>query len=380
MPKALQTFSNQTIRLVVHTSIGGARLRIRLSNVYGTVPVVVGRAHAARRASGPAIEAGSDAAVTFSGKPSVTVPPGVAIVSDAVPFTVRPLSDIAISLFLPEKAPATTSHLLALQDNYVSRIPSDWTSQTQLPAATTVKSWPFLTGVDVDAPPRGGVVVAFGDSTVDGDGSTANMNHRLTDVLAERLQRDERTRRFGVVNTGIVGNRLLRNTPHDPPNDFGDFMGESGLGRVERDALEEPGAIAVIVRIGLNDIAFPGAVSSTTDSIAAAELIAGYRALVAAAHRRRVRIIGTTVTPFEQATLAPLFFTPAKDAVRQEVNTWIRSSGVFDAVIDADRILRDPTHITRLLPAFDSGDHLHTNDAGYAAVANAIPLSALVDR
>jgi lysophospholipase L1-like esterase len=281
-----------------------------------------------------------------------------------VPFTVRPLSDIAISLVLPEKAPATTSHLLALQDNYVSRIPGDWTSQTQLPAATTVKSWPFLTGVDVDAPPRGGVVVAFGDSTVDGDGSTANMNHRLTDVLAERLQRDERTRRFGVVNTGIVGNRLLRNTPHDPPNDFGDFMGESGLGRVERDALEEPGAIAVIVRIGLNDIAFPGAVSSTTDSIAAAELIAGYRALVAAAHRRRVRIIGTTVTPFEQATLAPLFFTPAKDAVRQEVNTWIRSSGVFDAVIDADRILRDPTHITRLLPAFDSGDHLHTNERG----------------
>ncbi|HTO88474.1 MAG TPA: SGNH/GDSL hydrolase family protein [Thermoanaerobaculia bacterium] len=243
--------------------------------------------------------------------------------------------------------------------------------------AKTISSWPFLTGVEVDAPPDGAAIVAFGDSWFDGDGSTPDANHRLGDILAERLQRDARGGRFGVVNEGLIGNRLLRDSPREPPSPFGDALGESGLKRFERDALGQPGVKVVIVRFGVNDLGLPGALAPATESVTAADLIAGYRKLVAGAHRQGVRIIGTTIAPFESATTAPGYYTPEKEAVRREVNAWIRGSRDFDGVVDLDRSMCDPDHATRLLPAYDSGDHLHPNDAGYAAAANAIPLPLL---
>jgi lysophospholipase L1-like esterase len=377
MPTSLQTFLRQTLRLVVHTSIGGSRLRIHLSNTYGDRRLVIGAAHIARRTSGPGIEPESDRILTFGGKAAVSVPRGATTISDGVPLQVSALSDLAISLYLPDETPASTSHLLALQESYVSADTGDSTGLATFVAGRTTRSWPFLTGVDVDGPADGATIVAFGDSTVDGDGSTTNANHRFTDVLAERLQRDAKGKRFSVLNEGIVGNRLLRETPHQPPNDFGDFMGESGLERFDRDALEQAGVRAIIVRIGVNDLAFPGAFSPAAESVTPADLIAGYRELAARARRRGIRIIGTTITPFENATISPAFYTPQKEIARQQVNAWIRGSRDFNAVIDLDQIVRDPVHASRLLPAFDSGDHVHTNDAGYAAAADAIPLSAL---
>ena len=377
MPGSLKEFRNQTLRLIVHTSIGGTRLRIRLSNTCGDRPLVFGGAHVARRTSGPDIEPASDRVLTFGGRPGVTVPKGATIVSDAVHFAVPALSDLAISLYLPDETPATTGHFLALQQSYVSSETGDSTGPTKFAAEKTIRSWPFLTGVEVDAPADGAAIVAFGDSWFDGDGSTADTNHRLPDILAERLQQDARGARFGVLNEGIIGNRLLRDSPREPPGKFGDALGESGLKRLERDALGQPGVRIVVVRIGVNDLAFPGALTPATDSVAAADLIAGYRKLVASAHHHGVRVIGTTITPFENATTAPGYYTPEKEAARQEVNAWIRGNRDFDGMVDLDQVLRDPDHASRLLPAYDSGDHLHPNDAGYAAGANAIPLSVL---
>lgn len=242
--------------------------------------------------------------------------------------------------------------------------------------AKTIHSWPFLTGVEVEAPAGAAAIVAFGDSTVDGDGSTADLNHRLSDLLAERLQRDPKGARFAVLNEGIIGNRLLRDSPGGS-SEFGDALGESGLKRLERDVLAQPGVSVVIVRLGVNDLGLPGTLSPAKESVTAADLIAGYRKLAASAHRRGVRVIGTTIAPFENANVAPGYYTPEKEAARQEVNAWIRGSHDFDGFVDFDQLLRDSDHPSRLLPAYDRGDHLHTNDAGYAACANAIPLLML---
>ena len=377
MPGTLKTFRNQTLRLIVHTSIGGTRLRIRLSNTYGDRPLICGSAHVARRTAGPDVEPTSDRILTFDGRPAVTVPRGTTIVSDAVQFAVLPLSDLAISLYLPDETRATTNHLLALQKSYVSPETGDSTGLAKFVVAKTISSWPFLTGVEIDAPPDGAAIVAFGDSWFDGDGSTADANHRLGDILAERLHRDARGGRFGVLNEGIIGNRLLRDSPREPPSQFGDALGESGLKRFERDVLGQPGVKVVLLRFGVNDLGLPGSLAPAAESVTAADLISGYRRLVASAHRHGLRVIGTTITPFENATTAPNYYTPEKEAVRQEVNAWIRGSRDFDGVVDLDRFLRDPDHTTRLLPAYDSGDHLHPNDAGYAVAANAIPLPLL---
>jgi len=377
MPGTLATFRNQTIRLVVHTSVGGTGLRIRLSNTYGDRPLLVGGGHVARRAGGPEIEPASDRGLTFDGESAVTVPKGKTIVSDAVQLAVPALSDLAISLYFPEETAATTNHQLALQESYVSPATGESTGLAKFVVAKTIHSWPFLTGVEVEAPTDGAAIVVFGDSAVDGDGSTKDANHRLPDLLAKRLQLDAKGRRFGVLNEGIIGNRLLRDSLREPASPFGDAMGESGLKRLERDALGQPGVRVVVVRFGVNDLGFPGAFTPATEAVTAADLIAGFKELAARVHRQGARIIGTTITPFENAKTAPGYYTLAKEAVRQEVNRWLRGSRDLDGLVDLDRILRDPAHTARLLPAYDSGDHLHSNDAGYAAAANAFELPML---
>jgi len=387
IPGQIEIFRNQTLRLIVHTSAGGPKVRVRISNIYGDQPLVVGAAHIARRATGADIDPASDRTLTFEGKASIAVAAHSLAISDAVDLDVLALSDLAISLFFPEAAQATTSHVLALQTNYLSE-PGDSTSAAKFPVAKKVDTWPFLTGVDVTASPRGAAIVAFGSSTTDGDGSTDDANHRWPDVLAERLQKaGNGMSELGVLNEGIIGNRLLADS-HSPRQTggpfettlqkFGDALGESGLTRFDRDVLSQAGVKYVVLVLGINDILFPGAFTAASESVTAEMVISGNRQLIARAHKKGLRVIETTIPPFEDATFRHptiSFYTPEKEAARQQVNAWIRTSHEFEGFIDFDQVLRDPSHPTRLLPQYDKGDHLHANDAGYIASANAVLLA-----
>lgn len=387
MPGSLQTFRNQSLRLIAHTSAGGTRVRVKISNAFGEHPLLIGSAHIARRTTAAEIDPPSDRTLTFHGHSSATVPARSMVVSDPVNLDVPAQSDLAVSLFLPNTTEATTSHILALQTSYVSSDTGDFTAEVRFPTAKAIHSWPFLTGVDVTAS-RGAAIVAFGSSLTDGDGTTTDTNRRWPDVLAERLQKDAgRKGELGVLNQGIIGNRLLNDSPPQADSPFGAALGPAGLARFERDVLAQAGVRYVIVGLGINDIAFPGSLTPLTERMSAESLISGYRQLIARAHKKGIRVIGTTNPPFENSFLllsktAPpvTFFTPEKETVRQEVNEWIRRSGAFDAVIDFDSLLRDPSHPTQLLPAYDSGDHLHPNDAGCNAEGNAVPLTLFEGR
>lgn len=358
---SLQTFTDQTVRLIVHTSTGGNRVRIRLSNELGSVPLTVGAARIGLRAGGSDVAAGTDRALTFGGRAFVTIPPGAPVLSDPVELNVPPLSSLAVSLYLPGTVQATTVHQLALQTNYVS-LPGNFTAAPTLPVQRTMTIWPFLTEVDVDA--AGPTIVTLGDSITDGTRSTPDTNNRWPDWLARRLQTERDpilgiNARFGVVNRGISGNRLLSNSPNT-------LAGRSAQERFDRDVLATAGVRYLVVLIGINDIGN----SSPTNPVSAEDLIAAYRQLINRAHAKGISVIGGTLTPFEGAG----YYSPEKELVRQAVNNWIRNSDEFDAVIDFDRVTRDPSRPSRLLPAFDSGDHLHPNDLGYQAMGNAVPL------
>jgi lysophospholipase L1-like esterase len=373
MPGAVGHYQAQTLRLIVRASAGGSEVRVRLSNLYGDGPLIIGTAHIARRAKGADIDPASDRVLTFGGHASVQVPAHATVLSDPVKLEVPALTMLSVSLYLPKDTVASTVHILAQQTSYVSRA-GDASAATHFPVARKIGMWPFLAAVEVTAPMPAYAVVAFGDSMVDGDGSTADANARWPDVLAGRLQ--QAGKNVAVLNAGLIGNRLLHGSPVGSP--FGSALGEAGVARFTRDALDQSGAKVVIVRIGGNDLGFLHALAPAGESVNADDLIAGYRQLIAAGHQRGMAMIGTTIPPFENAAL-PGYATPAKDAVRQQVNAWIRHSGAFDAVLDFDQILRDPSHPARLLPAYDSGDHLHPNDIGYRAVASALSL-ALLDK
>lgn len=368
MPGSLETYRNETLRLIVHVSEGGPKVRIRISNAYGDKPLALGAAHVARRTKGADIDPMSDRSVTFQGHSTTTIPAHGSVVSDPVDINVPVLSDLAVSLFLPEAVEATTSHLLALQTSYVAT--GNSTAASQFPVARTIDTWPILTGVDVVAPGRASIV-ALGSSTTDGDGSTQDANQRWPDVLAARLGKQA-----GVLNLGIIGNRLLKDSP--AATSFGNGLGEAVLSRFDTDVLGQAGVKYVVVAIGVNDIVFPGTFTPASEAVTSQNIIDGYRQLVARAHKKNIRIYITTIPPFENATYGskkPLIvYTREKEAVREQVNEWIRTTHEFDAMIDFDAVVRDPNHPTRLLPKFDSGDHLHCSDAGYAATANAIPL------
>jgi len=388
VPSGPQAFRSQTLRLIVHTSAGGNTIRIRLSNTFGDQPLTIGRARIARRTAGANIDVASDRPLTFGTHSSTTIPAGAMTVSDPVDLLVPPLSDLAVSLFLPNRTVATTVHILAQQTNYVSTETGDSTAAVSFPVERTISFWPFLTGVEVTASPRSRAIVAFGSSLTDGDGSTTDANRRWPDVLSERLAKSSEAQ-FGVLNEGIIGNRLLsdskspRQSGGPPPlgpvfAELGIALGQSGLERFDRDVVSQSGVTYVIIALGVNDILFPGAFVPATESVTAHDLIAGYLRLVSRAHEHGIRAIGTTIPPFEHAAFRDPdfdgFFTPEKEMVRDEVNTWIRNGGECDGVIDFDAAVRDPKHPTQLLPAYDSGDHLHVNDAGNAAQANAISL------
>jgi lysophospholipase L1-like esterase len=364
IPRALR---DQTIRQVVRVSLGGSQVRVVLSNEYGTLPLVIGNAHVALAAEGGAIQPGTDHPLTFGGQPGITIPPGAPAISDPVPLQVGQLGSLAVSLYLPDISPATTWHNEGAQTAYISAA-GDQTAAVDFKAAQTVKSRIFLSEVLVDAQPGARAVVTFGDSITDGAASRPDANHRWPDVLAERLAKAGAD--VAVLNEGISGARVLR-----------DRMGDNALARFDRDVLSQPHADTVILMMGINDIGWPDTVLVPKGEPApgAEDVIAGYRQLIARAHAHHLRILGATLTPFEDTFHGtPLFgyYTPAKEEKRAAINAFIRS-GAFDGVIDFDAATRDPANPRHIRAEFDSGDHLHPQDAGYKAMAEAVDLSLL---
>ena len=348
------TYANRTIREIVHTSLGGDRVRIRVSNEYGDRPLVIGAAHVALRDTGASIVASTDRAISFGGHSSIVIRPGATVVSDPVGLAVPALGDLAVSLFLADTARATTRHALALQTNYVTR-EGDFTASVAV-AADTMRTWLFLCGVDVTNASATGVIVALGNSITDGASSTPNANRRWPNVLAQRLLASSEPPK-GVIDAGISGNRVL--SPGTGP---------SALARFDRDVLMQPGLTHVIVLEGINDI---GRSANPREAVSADDIIVGLRQLAERAHERGVVIYGATLTPASPRQSFP----DSLEAKRRAVNAWIRTSGVFDGVIDLDAATRDPGHPTYFLPAFDSGDHLHPSDAGHRAMGEAIDLA-----
>ncbi|MEP7310692.1 MAG: SGNH/GDSL hydrolase family protein [Acidobacteriota bacterium] len=357
--------NGQTVRQIVHTSLGGERVRVRLSNAYGTSALIIGSAHVAVSAGGASISPGTDRLLKFNGSRTITIPAGALAVSDPAMLDVPALGDLAVSLYLPENVAATTQHSVGLQTNYLST-PGDFTGAIAL-AGTTINSFYFLSGVEVRASERARAIVTLGDSVTDGFGSTPDTNQRWPNLLAERLQSNWRTSRVAVLNAGLSGNRVLH-----------DLVGTNALARLDRDVLVQTGVKYVIVMEGNNDFGIPGLIHNPTEEVTAEQVIQGHRQIIDRAHALGLRIYGGTLNPIEGVVL-PGFYSAALEVKRQAVNRWIRTSKAYDAVIDFDNVLRDPSHPTRILPAYDSGDHGHPNDAGCRAVADAIDLSLFGD-
>lgn len=360
-----ERFDNQTIRMIVRTSIGGDRVRVRLSNEFGSAPLTIGAAHIALRGQGGSIQPSTDRTLAFSGRPSIVIPPGADVLSDPVDLPVPPLTDLAISVYVPEKTGPPTWHWTGLHPVYVAG-PGNVTSKESLPVADKLQSWYWLTSVIVAAPYRTHALVAFGDSITDGARSTVDADHSWPSDLARRLLAPGAGGpQLAVLDAGISGNRILH-----------DLVGPNALARFGRDVLAQPGVRDVIVLEGINDIGFSNAPGQSDQAVSAEDLIAGLRQIVERAHVAGLRVFGGTLTPFEGAT----YYSQAAEAKRQAVNAWIRTGGAFDGVIDFEAAVRDPAHPGTFLAAYDSGDHLHPNDAGYAAMADAVRLALLSGR
>jgi lysophospholipase L1-like esterase len=354
-----------TLRQIVHLSLGGQQLRIYVSNRFGSAPLRVTSLHIAKPIS-PAsagIVSGTDEAVSFSSSPDVTVPVGAEIVSDPVSFPAAALSDLAITLHLDQGPTEQTGHPGSRATSYLLR--GDLVGAADLPNAKKVEHWYFVSGVDVAAPAPAASLVALGDSITDGHGATTDGNNRWPDVLAKRLQAANGTQLVAVLNHGIGGNRLLL-----------DGLGPNAVARFDHDVLTQAGVRYLVVLEGVNDLGMStrnGEISQEEHDSLVRSILAAYEQFTVRAHTHGIQVFGATILPF---TGSQYYHPgPATEADRLAINAWIRAPGHFDAVVDFDKIMRDPEHPEKMLPAFDSGDHLHPSPAGYAAMAEAIPLS-----
>ncbi len=366
-------FENQTIRMVVRPTIGGERLRIRFSNAFGTTALKIGSAHVALSSKASATVPGSDRALTFGGKASVTVPPGAPILSDPVDLKVLPLRELAVSVYLPEKTASSTIHFWAQHETYISES-ADLTAQQDIPNPITKSSWYWLAEVEVWAPNQTSATVTFGDSITDGVGAKQGEYSDWPDVLSKRLADGHSSSSLAVVNEGIGGNRILH-----------DGAGASALARFDRDVLAQPGVSNLIVLEGINDIGWPhmkprmpnGTILKEPpfihEVVGAEDLIMGFQQIIERAHQHGIKVFGATLTPYEGAD----YYSEDGEATRQAVNQWIRTSGAFDGVFDFDAAVRDPVHPSQFRESYHSGDHLHPSATGYKAMANAIDLSVL---
>ncbi len=364
---AAADLTDATIRQVVHLSLGGSVLRVHFSNAFGTQPLLITAAHVAR-ANAPgdsAIDPASDRTLTFHGSAQVTIPAGADYLSDPLPFAASALWDVAVSMHLAAAPAWQTGHPGSRATSYLAH--GDQTGAASLPGAKTFEHWTMLSGIDVEASAAAYAVVTLGDSITDGHGARTNANERWPDVLAARLQGSASTRQIGVLNQGIGGNHLLT-----------DGLGPNVLARLDRDVLAQAGVRYVLVLEGINDL---GMLAREGDVPAArhAELVqameAAYEQIVARAHAQGIKVIGATITPDTGSD----YYHPdaSNEADRLAVNSWIRAAGHFDSVVDFDRMTADPQHPERLLPAYDSGDHLHPSAAGYKAMGQGVPLAVI---
>jgi lysophospholipase L1-like esterase len=345
---------NQTVRMVVRTSIGGDDLRIRLTNAFGLTPVTFGEVTVAEQQDGAELVDGSVRPVTFGGLPTVTVPAGGSVVSDAVSGSWAPASDVVVSAYVPGSVATVTGHLRPTATTYLAG--GRHTAEAGGAAFTDeLAHWFWLDRVSFDSTEAAGAIAVVGDSLTDGGGDVPDTNLRWPDHLARRILELPAAQQSGVLNAGMSGNRILF-----------DGYGPRTLDRLDRDALTQPGVHTVLLFQGINDVS-----RSVTTS---APLIEAYREIAERAHDRGLRIVVGTLTPIGGAAT----YTPAKEAVRQEVNAFLRTDPAFDGVIDFDAALRDPADPTRLLPAYDKGDHLHPSDAGRERLAEVVDLALLL--
>ncbi len=354
------TINNQTVRMVVHTSIGGRRVRVQLSNAFGTNPLPIGAAHLALHDKDSSIVAGSDHALTFSGRASAVIPPGAEMLSDPLDFDVPALGDLVISVYVPVEAATPTIHLTGLHTTYISQT-GDFTGAPSIADPTTRELWYWIAAVDVVAPAKSAAIVAFGDSITDGATSTPNTNSSWPSQLAVRLASEKSTAGVAIINEGISGNRLI-----------GDGAGVNALARFDRDVLSQPGVKWLIVLEGINDIGLGNLPGTPPNEIPTVDdLIAAQKQIIERAHMRGIKVIGATLTPYVGAAYA----TDRGEAMREAVNEWIRTGKAYDAVIDFDAAVQDPANPKQIRPSFNIRDHLHPNDDGYKAMAAAVDLA-----
>jgi lysophospholipase L1-like esterase len=356
----IPTLVGSTVRQIVHTSIAGRALRIHFTNEFGSEPLRIEAASIALSAGESEVQPGSLHAVTFGGKPSMVIPPGAEALSDIVDIPTRAFADLAVSLFLPLQQISDVSvHSSAQQINYIQT--GNEVRAQRLSAPVTTPSWFFLKGIDVQpVAPEAAAIVAFGDSITDGARATENLNHRWSDILAARLYNNPATANLSVLNEGIGGNCVLINR-----------VGPSALARFDRDVLAQSGVRYVIVLESINDIGILHEPNRPDYHLTAEDLEQGLSQLAARAHQHGIKIFGATITPYQGADYA----TEKGEQIREAVNTWILTSGVFDGALDFDKATRDPKHPLAMASQYDSGDHLHPKDDGYAAMADSIDLS-----
>lgn len=366
-------FENQTVRMVVRPTIGGERIRIRLSNAFGTTALKIGAAHIALSSQDAKIVSESDHALTFGGAASVIIPPGAPVLSDAIDMKVSRFAEIAVSLFLPEKTSSTTIHFWGQRKTYISAA-GDFTAKAEMPNATPNTSWYWLADVEMFASDQTAATLTLGDSITDGVGASQGDYTDWPDLLANRLAGEQGAPGLAVVNEGIGGNRILR-----------DGAGANALARLDRDVLAQPGVVNLILLEGINDIGWPHLrpklPNGTTmkeppfaaEAVTQQDLIAGMRQIIERAHQHGIKVFGATLTPYEGAE----YYTDDGEATRQAVNQWIRTSKAFDGVFDFDAAVRDPNHPSQFRESYHSGDHLHPSAMGYKAMADAVDLTML---
>ena len=365
-------FENQTIRMVIRPTVGGERVRIRLSNAFGTGALKIGSAHIALSSQEAKVSPETDRPLTFAGKPSISIPPGAPALSDAVDLKVSRFTEIAVSIFLPEKTASSTVHFWGQHKTYISGT-GDFSGKTEMPNGTTSASWYWLADVELWASDQTRATVTLGDSITDGVGAPQGDYTDWPDLLANRLAAEQGDS-IAVLNAGIGGNRILH-----------DGAGVNALARFDRDVLAQPGVVNLIVLEGINDIGWPHMRPKLPDGtapkempfvhevVSAQELIIGLQQVIERAHEHGIRVFGATLTPYEGAD----YYSEDGEATRQAVNQWIRTSGAFDAVFDFDAAVRDPNHPSQFREGYHSGDHLHPSATGYKAMANAVDLTIL---
>jgi lysophospholipase L1-like esterase len=360
LPNADQKYgaAETTYREIVHVSLGGDTSRVILTNEFGLESLTISSASIALRTTGSEIDVTTAHPLTFSGHPSVTIPPGALVVSDPTGLKLPPLSDVAVSIDVPaQPIQQVTQHSFANQTSYSA--PGNLVGTKSLDSATEITNWPFFKGIDVRVNGDSAAIVAFGDSITDGSRSTRNENLRWPDVLARRLQADKKTRSLGILNEGIGGNRVLH-----------DNTGPNALARFDRDVLAQAGVKYLVVLESINDIGHAMDPNNPYDIITADDLIAGLTQLATRAHTHGIKAYAATLTPYMGAK----YSSPGGEQIRQAVNKWIRNNNVFDGFIDFEKATQDPANPAVFSSTTDSGDHLHPNDAGMKAMGESIDL------